>query len=126
MVLLPIPGSPLISVSEPGTTPPPSTRLNSLPGTTSRGNSSALTWGRATGLSASERSSAAVRLTAAADPPPTVISLYVFHSPQSGQRPCHLGDSLPHCWQTYMILVWARGGICGSLLLGGGRPFVLD
>ena len=30
----------------------------------------------------------------------TISSTSVFHSPQAGQRPAHLGDWWPHCWQT--------------------------
>jgi hypothetical protein len=39
------------------------------------------------------------------------VSTKVFHSPQSGQRPVHLGCSLPHCWQTNMVRVFDFGGI---------------
>ena len=30
----------------------------------------------------------------------TMVSTSVFHSPQSGHLPCHLGCALPHTWQT--------------------------
>jgi hypothetical protein len=34
----------------------------------------------------------------------TVFSMKEFHSWQLGQRPSHLRLSLPHCWQTKMVL----------------------
>jgi hypothetical protein len=46
----------------------------------------------------------------------TVLSTKVFHSPQSGQRPVHLGCSLPHCWQTNIVRVFGLGGILRSFL----------
>jgi hypothetical protein len=41
----------------------------------------------------------------------TVCSVKEFHAPQSGQRPVHLGCSLPHCWQTNTVLVLVLGGM---------------
>ncbi|GAB4406318.1 MAG: hypothetical protein Kow00123_18930 [Anaerolineales bacterium] len=38
----------------------------------------------------------------------TTVSTIVFHSPQSGHRPTHLGDVLPHCWHTYTVLVFGK------------------
>ena len=46
----------------------------------------------------------------AVDPPPARgasiarSSTIVFHSPQPGQRPCHLGLSFPHWEQTKRVL----------------------
>ena len=37
----------------------------------------------------------------------TVNSFIVFHWPQLGQRPTHLGDSCPHSEQTYTVLFLA-------------------
>jgi hypothetical protein len=38
-------------------------------------------------------------------------SAIVFHSPQAGQRPIHLGDSYPHSLQKYAFLSFAIVGI---------------
>jgi hypothetical protein len=46
----------------------------------------------------------------------TVLSTKVFHSPQSGQRPVHLGCSPPHCWHTNIVRVLGLGGILRSFL----------
>src|SRR3954451_25135455 len=115
-----MPGSPPISTSDPGTMPPPSTRLNSSPGTISRGNWSDCTSGNATGrLKTSARLVGCTRPWADTDTAlDTLISVKLFHSPQSGQRPCHLGDSLPHWRQTYMVRVADLGGIGGPFDCG--------
>src|SRR5689334_142949 len=119
-----MPGSPPISTSDPGTTPPPRTRLNSSPGTIRRGYWSDCTSGRATGRARPSARPGLIRPCAETDTAlETLISVKVFHAPQSGQRPCHLGDSLPHSWQTYMVRVWDLGGMIG---LSGSGWWILD
>ena len=40
-------------------------------------------------------------------PVATVSSTIVFHSPHAGQRPIHLGLSLPHALQNHTVFVFA-------------------
>ena len=98
-VLLPMPGSPLISTTEPGTMPPPSTRLNSP----MRHGDALVAVGGDVGQG--------MRAAAAGGDEPrrrarpgagswTTVSTSVFHSPQSGHLPCHFGCALPQTWQT--------------------------
>ena len=95
IVDLPIPGAPPISTSDPGTSPPPSTRSNSpIPvaeplhprcldlAERHRRERAA---GRARERRLRRRAGAAARFSSA----------IVFHSPQPGQRPCHFGLSCP-------------------------------
>jgi hypothetical protein len=53
-----------------------------------------------------------------------ISSAYVFHSPQEGQRPIHLLDLAPHCWQTNSVFGLA---FCRSkdfiVDVGGGIAF---
>ncbi len=83
---MPIPGSPPMSTTEPGTIPPPNTRLSSPMGTGMRSKPSAEIcgkgWGSLVGVTEGRgRSSRSI-----------TVSTMVFHSPQLGQRPIHLGE----------------------------------
>jgi hypothetical protein len=108
-VLLPTPGSPPISTSEPGTIPPPSTRSSSSIPTGSRSKS-------ATSISASR--------TARGAPPGAMArrgrlavlvavatrvtrSSRVFHSSQPGQRPAQREDLAPQTRQTNSVRAFA-------------------
>jgi hypothetical protein len=103
---LPIPGSPPMRVNAPGTMPPPRTRSNSPRDVEIRGASSVATSTSAIGSVSPDRTSPA---TGGARRAPSVgvakgaaaftDSTSVFHAPQSGQRPCHLGASWAHSWQ---------------------------
>src|SRR5215510_6160026 len=85
---LPMPGSPPSNTSEPGTTPPPSTRSNSLTPDGNRVDTTAST---------SEYNRAPFPPSAGTIPPFGVAGIATsstneFHAPQSGQRPSHFGD----------------------------------
>src|SRR6476659_2127567 len=89
---LPMPGSPPSNTSDPGTSPPPSTRSNSLTPDGNRVDTTAST---------SEYNRAPFPPSAGAVPPFGTAgiassSTKEFHAPQSGQRPSHLGDCEPH------------------------------
>ena len=86
---LPMPGEPPSSTSEPGTRPPPRTRSSSPIDVLSRGARSARTSRNGTGRGAGA-------LLRAARPAETRSSVSVFHSPQDGHCPCHLGVWAPH------------------------------
>jgi hypothetical protein len=108
---LPMPGSPPSSVTLPGTKPPPSTRSSSPcpePKRTGRPSvdraSGAVVAGRGARVDvAPERAAGASRRSS------------VFHSPQPGHWPCHLGESAPQAEQTKTVLGRAIG------FLGGRR-----
>jgi hypothetical protein len=101
---LPIPGSPPISTTPPATSPPPSTRSNSSTPVAWRGSSR----GR---ISASicrplaPASAAKSRPAGAAVS--TTASTRVFHCPQPGHWPCHLGELAPHSVQEYCVFALA-------------------
>ena len=91
-VLLPMPGSPPMRVTEPVTRPPSSTRSSSDNPVGRRGAPSGSISEMGTG-----------RLREAPDPPPVVVPVAVTgaspklpHSPQSVQRPSHWVASYPH------------------------------
>lgn len=111
---LPMPGSPPMSTRLPGTSPPPNTRLSSASRVSILGSSCAeislsgigraspwcrLRWALRVWAAAL---AAIVPLSAA-----ILISLNVFHRPQLGHLPIHLGDSCPHSEHTYAILSFA-------------------
>src|SRR3954470_9020169 len=87
-----MPGAPPISTSDPGTSPPPSTRSNSPMPVLNRSTLGDSTWPSGIGF----RARPAGRPLAARDAAARFSSAIVFHSPQPGQRPCHLGLSCPH------------------------------
>ena len=103
-VLLPIPGDPPRRTSEPGTSPPPSTRSSSATPVCRRLAAGALTSRSGTGSPAPPPPVPAVgaRARPRRAPPPCGrgVSTRVFHSPQPGQRPVQAGATCPHCWQT--------------------------
>jgi len=82
---LPIPGSPPISMTDPGTTPPPHTRLNSPIPVLIRSTAPKATPDR--GMTSAAGAEAASTGASA--------SMMVFHSPQEGHFPCHFGESAP-------------------------------
>ena len=91
---LPMPGEPPSRTTEPGTTPPPSTRSSSPMPVLSRATSSART----------SRSGTARPGAAFAPPPRAVLagatsSTSVFQSEQLGHWPCHLAVVAPHVEQ---------------------------
>ena len=98
---LPIPGSPPINTNEPGTSPPPNTRFNSSSCISIRGSSSASISFKVTGLAlAVSIPETGRRLEGSLR---TISSTYVFHSPQEGHFPTHLGDSCPQLLHTYTV-----------------------
>ena len=101
----PIPGSPPSKVSEPGTSPPPSTLFSSLSKRLILGSSSVLIWLIEIGLEPLPN----VDCENAGPPPglPTFCSLNVFHSPHDGHLPIHFGESYPQLVHTYAILSFA-------------------
>ena len=97
-VLFPMPGSPPTRTMLPGTSPPPSTKSNSLSCVIHRGVSAAVTCPSVTVLAAMPgRLRAAVRLLVGVLD--TDSSPSVFHASQLSQRPAHLGNSAPHSVQ---------------------------
>ena len=115
---LPMPGSPPMSMSAPGTIPPPKTRSNSLMPPVRRGASSGFTSARLTGtetrrLEPASWSPAKVAQVSPNAPPPLrdalpedqrgeglstrAVSTSVFHAPHAGHCPSHLAASCAHC-----------------------------
>ncbi len=86
----PMPGSPPMSTTEPGTIPPPSTRSNSPNPDGARFVLSGNIWFSGWGT---ERS---VPGTAEGFDLTVLSSASVFHCPQSGHLPIHLGVVCPH------------------------------
>src|SRR5579859_4027681 len=110
---LPTPGSPPTRMSDPGTTPPPSTRSTSVSPVRRRTASSRTTsaigtasagpgppaW-PAAAVSAGSRRGPGRRPAAGAA---RRSSTRLFHAEHPGQRPSHLLDSYPHSWQTKTV-----------------------
>ena len=97
---LPTPGSPVSSVTDPGTTPPPSTRFSSEDGRGIRG------WLSADSVSkgkASPRRSSATHPARREDGAARAAAISVRGRGELhkglGQKPIHLVLSLPHSWQ---------------------------
>src|SRR5690606_35014641 len=90
----PMPGSPPISTTDPGTTPPPSTRSSSAMPVRLR-----LSREGSTSLSRRTAARAASSGVGGAGASGTRL----FHAWHDGQRPSHRGDSYPHCWQANLI-----------------------
>jgi hypothetical protein len=107
-VLLPMPGSPPTSTHDPGTMPPPSTRLNSTMRSARRDWPSCATLGSATGLLIVSTGAMLDRLFSGAR---TVTSASVFHSPHSGHLPAQRKWTAPHAEQIYCFLSLAAGMI---------------
>ena len=93
---LPMPGSPPNKITAPSTSPPPSTRSSSPMPVGSRGTSAAVTLESSCTcvVSAAHDWKRAFFGSGAAMP-----SCKVFHSPQCGHLPCHLGTVPPHSVQ---------------------------
>src|SRR5712671_137985 len=103
---LPTPGSPPKSIKAPGTTPPPSTRSNSAIPVGMRGVSGELISSKGTGEESQdlgESAEAAMR-----------SSTKEFHSWQEGQRPIHLGELWPQCWQAYCVFAFNVSNLRGD------------
>src|SRR4051812_25184351 len=100
---LPMPGSPPISTSDPGTTPPPSTRSNSSMPVERRAETSVSmsSYSRGPAVAASEYREVALAAPAPApaDAGTARSSTIESHAPHSMQRPVHFAVCAPHCWQ---------------------------
>src|SRR5579883_77619 len=103
-----MPGSPPMSVSEPGTTPPPSTRSNSPMPSERRGAASPSTWASSTG-SAGDGSTLVVAWCGAGGR--IVRSTKLFQALHSRQRPCQRSACAPHSWQTYSVRAFFASAI---------------
>src|SRR5262249_27306183 len=100
-----MPGSPPSSTSEPGTTPPPSTRSNS-PMPDERRTAFAVSTS-AYSFAAVDVLNCVYRLFAAvpgATSGAARSSTNEFHAPHSTHFPIHFGDWAPHSWQTKTTL----------------------
>ncbi len=111
-VLLPMPGSPASSVTDPATSPPCSTRSSSPTpvgiGAAARASTSPI----GTGPSTATRASVPVDASAAA-------SASVPQASHSGQRPSQRGVSHPHSEQRWTVLaVFVFDGIGGPYARG--------
>src|SRR3954447_149136 len=123
-----MPGEPPSRTSEPGTSPPPSTRSNSPTPVDSRGVGA-----RATSRSGTGRTAAVAGAPPRPAPPPPPppgpppaaprarpagatarSSTSVFHSPQPGHRPCQRGSAWPQLEQRKTV----AGRAMGSRRLG--------
>ena len=101
---LPMPGAPPTSTSEPCTAPPPSTRSSSPMPVGKRISCAVSSSAIGCALARSARLRPPVFAFA---PSPTACSTSVFHAPQLGQRPAHLGVSLPHSVQKNTLFAFA-------------------
>ena len=103
-MLLPMPGSPPIRTSDPGTMPPPSTRSNSSMPELTRDSSPVSTASKGFGLEGPEgRISGSGRPLPGGGATSCRSSTKLFHSPQSGQRPSHFELSKPQAWQAKTV-----------------------
>src|SRR4051794_29580067 len=100
-----MPGAPPMSTSEPGTSPPPSTRSSSPMPVARRRTATAST---------SRRARTAPVRAALAGPRATRSSAIVFQAPQPGHRPCHLGSAWPHSEQRKEVRARAISMSVGS------------
>src|SRR5690242_1562104 len=103
---LPMPGSPATSIREPGTMPPPSTRLSSASWVSSRTCAPLSTSPRLTVLGCPGNSSFHF---SEAFPVVVTSSAKVFHCPHEGHLPVHLALSYPQFWQKKAVLVLLIG-----------------
>src|SRR5690606_10148675 len=98
----PMPGSPPIRMTAPVTSPPPSTRSNSAMPVGWRGISRASISARLRmGLAPASGANRWFWAGAA------TVSVRVFHSPQCGHLPSHLGQLPPHSLHTKVVLALA-------------------
>ena len=91
---LPIPGAPPTSTREPFTAPPPKTRSSSPIPVEKRISSAVPISVMGTGFTALADAGFLPDFTGL-----SACSTMLFHAPQAGQRPAHLGVSLPHSVQ---------------------------
>src|SRR5690606_31284969 len=105
-VLLPIPGSPPISVTEPATRPPPSIRSNSSIPVCRRVSASTSTL--LIGIGTARTIPAAPPRKIFFPPPLTPVGTFsstrLFHSPHAPHFPSQRGKLSPHSWQTNRTL----------------------
>ena len=104
---LPIPGSPPMSIIDPGTIPPPRTLSNSVICVLMRNSLSV-------GIELRVCISGAVCLIGFnffEDEEVTVSSTRESHAPQEEHLPCHLGDRAPHWLQTNMDFVFIADNV---------------
>ena len=94
---LPMPGSPPMRMTEPGTKPPPVTRSSSLMPEWMRGASRLAPCRSSSGKTRPLPAPATAR---APMPEEGASSTIVFHSSHASQRPCQRWDSAPQFWQT--------------------------
>src|ERR1700722_4715754 len=102
----PIPGSPPIRVTDPGTRPPPRTRSSSPEPVLNRGCS------RTASAASEEELSLRGTLTEVADLrgfKGCNSAKSVFQVPQPAHFPCHFGEESPQFWQTKTSLDFAIG-----------------
>src|SRR3954469_956510 len=97
-VLLPIPGAPPSSTSDPGTKPPPRTRSSSAIPVPSRAERSALTSRRGIGFGPPPRLARAPRPARAAG---ALTCSSVFQAPQPAHCPVQVRAACPHSEQRY-------------------------
>ena len=102
----PIPGWPPISTSEPATIPPPSTRFNSSSCVSVRLVFPLSISCNFTGFAPCVSCFHSFFLSEAV-PLSIISSTKEFQAPQSKQRPCHLGEELPHSLHTNTFLTFA-------------------
>ncbi len=101
---LPMPGSPPNNTSDPGTSPPPSTRFSSLLEQRMRARSSCEISRNGSGWLRTAGAARTPRFAGAA----TRSSTSVFHCSHSGQRPSQRKLLWPQFWQTYCRLSFLR------------------
>ena len=99
-----MPGSPPSSTSDPGTTPPPSTRSNSSMPVESRTALARLDVGVQRGARATRPAARSGWRAPRPRGSAARSSTSVFQPPHSAQRPIHLGACAPHSWQTKTTL----------------------
>src|SRR6185369_1476453 len=103
-VLLPMPGSPPISTSVPGTMPPPRTRSNSVTPDGRRRSSCGSISVNATALTSRSLNPLLPRRDGC-----VFSSTNEFHSPHSGHLPSHLPERCPQLWQANNVSAFFTG-----------------
>src|SRR6185312_9703603 len=102
-----MPGSPPMSTSEPGTTPPPRTRSNSSMPDDNRSATTVSMSAYNCGPAAAAR---VYRFAASVDTARVGSagrsSTSEFHAPQSAHRPSHFCDCAPHSWQLKTVFAF--------------------
>ena len=99
---LPMPGSPCTSVTDPGTSPPPSTRSTSGMPVGAATHSAKSIWSIGNAISVGVVARPALAPLSAGT---TTSSSRVLHAPHAGQRPAHLASSWPQSRQRKRVRV---------------------